>query len=148
MKKLHIILVLLLLALVNPVYCQKTKGKSKKQLQSEITSLQVTIEAPWYATTFAKIVYLLLFVFAIVSPVKVLNMILGGGILRSGGKTRIIMVIDIIGTWGFGVPLGCLSAFVFELPIAYVYFILSLEEVVRLVISFVVFRKRKWMQSL
>ncbi len=90
----------------------------------------------------------LLFVFAIVSPVKVLNMILGGGILRSGGKTRIIMVIDIIGTWGFGVPLGCLSAFVFELPIAYVYFILSLEEVVRLVISFVVFRKRKWMQSL
>lgn len=43
MKKLHIILVLLLLALVNPVYCQKTKGKSKKQLQSEITTLQKEI---------------------------------------------------------------------------------------------------------
>ena len=43
MKKLQIILVLLLLALVNPVYCQKTKGKSKKQLQSEITSLQKEI---------------------------------------------------------------------------------------------------------
>ena len=43
MKKLHVILVLLLLALVNPVYCQKTKGKSKKQLQSEITSLQKEI---------------------------------------------------------------------------------------------------------
>lgn len=43
MKKLHIILVLLLLALVNPIYCQKTKGKSKKQLQSEITSLQKEI---------------------------------------------------------------------------------------------------------
>jgi len=43
LKKLHIILVLLLLALVNPVYCQKTKGKSKKQLQSEITSLQKEI---------------------------------------------------------------------------------------------------------
>ena len=43
MKKLHIILVLLLLALVNPVYSQKTKGKSKKQLQSEITSLQKEI---------------------------------------------------------------------------------------------------------
>lgn len=36
-------MVLLLLALVNPVYCQKTKGKSKKQLQSEITSLQKEI---------------------------------------------------------------------------------------------------------
>ena len=43
MKKLHIILVLLLLALANPAYCQKTKGKSKKQLQSEITSLQKEI---------------------------------------------------------------------------------------------------------
>lgn len=43
MKKLHVILVLLLLALVNPVYSQKTKGKSKKQLQSEITSLQKEI---------------------------------------------------------------------------------------------------------
>ena len=43
MRRLHIILVLVLLALVNPVYCQKTKGKSKKQLQSEITSLQKEI---------------------------------------------------------------------------------------------------------
>ena len=36
-------MVLLLLAMVNPVYCQKTKGKSKKQLQSEISSLQKEI---------------------------------------------------------------------------------------------------------
>ncbi len=43
MKKLRIILVLLLLALMDPAYCQKTKGKSKKQLQSEITSLQKEI---------------------------------------------------------------------------------------------------------
>ena len=43
MRRLHIILVLLLLAIVNPVYCQKTKGKSKKQLQSEISSLQKEI---------------------------------------------------------------------------------------------------------
>jgi signal transduction histidine kinase/DNA-binding response OmpR family regulator len=37
---------------------------------SEITSLQVTIEAPWYATTFAKIVYLLLFVFAMLALIR------------------------------------------------------------------------------
>ncbi|MBQ3737750.1 MAG: peptidoglycan DD-metalloendopeptidase family protein [Bacteroidales bacterium] len=43
MKKLPVILVLLLLALANPIYCQKTKGKSKKQLQTEITSLQKEI---------------------------------------------------------------------------------------------------------
>ncbi len=43
MNRLLIILVLLLLAFVNPAYCQKTKGKTKKQLQSEITTLQKEI---------------------------------------------------------------------------------------------------------
>lgn len=90
----------------------------------------------------------LLLVFAIVSPIKVLNMIFGGGIIRSGGKTKIVMWIDIIGTWVFGVPLGFLSAFVFNLPITYVYFILSLEELVRLIISFVVFKKKIWIKTL
>ncbi len=40
MRKLYVILVLLLLSLVTPTYAQKTKGKSKQQLQSEINSLQ------------------------------------------------------------------------------------------------------------
>lgn len=92
--------------------------------------------------------YLLLVVFAIVSPVKVQNMILGGGIIRSGGKTKYLMFIDILGTWGVGVPLGLITAFVFGLPIVYVYFILSMEECVRLLISFVVFRNKKWMQKI
>lgn len=90
----------------------------------------------------------LLIVFAIVAPVKVQNMILGGGIIRSGGKTKYVMCIDILGTWGFGVPLGLLAAFVLNLSIPYVYFILSLEECIRLLISVFVFRRKKWMQSL
>ena len=36
-------MVLLLLAFINPAYCQKTKGKTKKQLQSEIASLEKEI---------------------------------------------------------------------------------------------------------
>lgn len=90
----------------------------------------------------------ILFAYAMVAPFKVLNMILGGGIIRSGGKTSYVMVIDIIGTWGFGVPLGLISAFVFDLPIAWVYFILSLEECIRFGISMVVLKKRKWMQRI
>ncbi len=90
----------------------------------------------------------ILFAFALVAPVKVLNMILGGGIIRSGGRTKYVMWIDMIGTWCFGVPLGLLTAFVLKLSIPYVYFILSMEEGVRLAISLVVFRKRSWMHSL
>lgn len=86
----------------------------------------------------------ILAVYALVAPAKVLNMILGG-ILRSGGKTTFVLVIDMIGTWIFGVPLGLSAAFVFHLPIAAVYFVLSMEECVRVVISLIIFRKKKWM---
>ena len=90
----------------------------------------------------------ILFAYALVAPFKVLNMILGGGVIRSGGKTKYIMAIDMIGTWGFGVPLGLVSAFVLHLAIPYVYFILSLEECVRFGLTAAVFRRRKWMNSL
>ena len=86
--------------------------------------------------------------YAAVAPFKILNMILGGGILRSGGKTQYTMAVDLTGTWVFGVPLGMLAAFVLKLPIAWVYFVLSLEECIRAGISLVLFRKRKWMQML
>ena len=90
----------------------------------------------------------ILYAYALIAPFKVLNMILGGGIIRSGGRTKYVMYIDIIGTWIFGVPLGFLAAFVLKLPIPYVYFILSLEECIRFAISVGVFRKKKWMQQL
>ncbi len=92
--------------------------------------------------------YRILLVFALLSPIKVQNMILGGGIIRSGGKTNYVMWIDLVGTWLFGVPLGLLAAFAWKLEIPHVYFILSLEELVRLGITFVLFRKRCWMNRL
>lgn len=90
----------------------------------------------------------LLLAFAILAPVKVANMILGGGVVRSGGKTTYIMVIDIVGTWLVGVPLGLITAFLFHLPAEWVYFILSQEELVRLGMTIIVFRRKGWMNRL
>lgn len=90
----------------------------------------------------------ILIAYALVAPFKIQNMILGGGVIRSGGKTQYVMAIDITGTWVFGVPLGLISAFVLKLSIPYVYFILSLEECIRFGLSVIVFRKKKWMNSL
>ena len=44
---------------------------------------------------FEELGKILLIVFALYAPIKVENMILGGGIIRSGGNTKIIMVIDL-----------------------------------------------------
>lgn len=91
---------------------------------------------------------ILLIVFALYAPVKVENMILGGGIIRSGGNTKIIMVIDIVGTWCIGIPLCLLAAHVFKWGIVSVYTLLTTEEIFRLVVSLIIFKKRKWMISL
>lgn len=90
----------------------------------------------------------LLIIFALYAPVKVENMILGGGIIRSGGNTRIIMIIDIIGTWCIGIPLCLIAAYVFHWGIVGVYTLLTTEEIFRLVVSLVIFKRRKWMISL
>lgn len=90
----------------------------------------------------------LLLAFAVLAPIKVENMILGGGVIRSGGRTRYIMMIDMFGTWVVGVPLGLLTGLVLKLPIVWVYFILSQEELVRLLITIVMFRSRKWMETI
>lgn len=90
----------------------------------------------------------LLFAFAVLAPVKVANMILGGGVVRSGGKTAYIMVVDTVGTWLVGVPMGLLTAFFFRLPVEWVYFILSQEELVRLGMTLAVFKRKGWMNRL
>ena len=73
---------------------------------------------------------------------------LGSGVLRSGGKTAYIAVLDSIGTWCIGVPLGILSAFYLNLPIWWVYFLLSLEECFRLAAGLFIFKSRRWMGQL
>ena len=91
---------------------------------------------------------ILLIVFALYAPVKVENMILGGGIIRSGGNTKIIMIIDIVGTWCIGIPLCLLAAYVFNWGIVGVYTLLTTEELFRLAVSLIVFKRRKWIISL
>lgn len=134
-------------------------GDAKKLLVygfvgSAVLSLLVVLTSGLYVRLYAvedavrALTRQILAVYAVVAPFKVQNMILGSGILRSGGKTKYVMMIDLIGTWGFGVPLGLLAAFVLRLSIPWVYLMISLEECVRFGISMAVFRRRGWMQSL
>lgn len=106
------------------------------------------VEIYQVSRTVKRLTRQILFVYALAAPFKVLNMILGGGILRSGGRTAYVMGIDMLGTWGFGVPLGLLGAFVWRLPVASVYLLLSLEECIRFAISMAVFRRKRWMRRL
>ena len=61
---------------------------------------------------------------------------------------KIIMIIDIIGTWCIGIPLCLLAAYVFKWGIVGVYTLLTTEELFRLAVSLIIFRRRKWIISL
>ena len=121
---------------------------------SVFLSVLIVLASPFYVKiyrvdeTVRRLTTQILLAYALVAPFKVENMILGSGVIRSGGRTEFVMVIDLIGTWLFGVPLGLLYAFLFKLSIPWVYFILSLEECVRFTISLVVFKRKRWMRSL
>lgn len=80
--------------------------------------------------------------------VKVSNMVLSGGIIRAGGKTKYSLMLDIIGTWCVGMPLGFISAFVFKLPVELVYLLITIEEAVRLIIGIIIFMRKKWMANI
>lgn len=133
-------------------------ASKKLLLYGAAGSVILSVAVVWFSGVYVKIYQVdeavkimtrqLLFAYALVVPFKVLNMILGGGILRSGGQTKYVMFVDVIGTWCFGVPLGLLGAFVLKLPVAGVYFLLSLEEGIRFGISMVVFHRKKWMHRL
>ncbi len=90
----------------------------------------------------------ILYAYTLVFCGKVINMVLGGGILRSGGQTQYTMMIVIGATWLVGVPLGLITAYTFHWPIYIVYFALSLEEYVRVAFKVKLFKSRKWMNNL
>jgi Na+-driven multidrug efflux pump len=77
-----------------------------------------------------------------------LNTMLICGIFRSGGDVRYGLICDTFSMWGYAVPIGLICAFVLKLPEMWVYFILCLDEFVKLPVNFWYYRKRKWLKNI
>lgn len=90
----------------------------------------------------------IILIFAGVLWIKVSNMIMLGGVLRSGGQTKYTLFLDMLGTWGIGIPLGLLGAFVLKLPLPAVYAMITFEEAVRLALGLRRVATGKWMKKL
>ena len=76
------------------------------------------------------------------------NMAIVIGILRSGGDTRFSLVLDGIIIWVVGVPLSAVGAFVFHLPVHWVYLLAMSEETVKWVLGIQRYISRKWVHNL
>lgn len=70
------------------------------------------------------------------------------GVFRSGGDSRFGFICDAIDMWAFSVPLGFLCAFVLRLPPMVVYFILCLDEFVKMPFIYKHYKSYKWLQNI
>jgi putative MATE family efflux protein len=76
------------------------------------------------------------------------NMILFIGIFRSGGDTRFALVLDGLIIWIVGVPLAVAGAFLFHLPVYWVYLLVMSEEISKWLLGVYRFFSRKWIHNL
>ena len=87
----------------------------------------------------------IMIVYSLVLWSKVSNMI-SGRIIQSGGKTTFNLVINLLGTWVFGIPLGLLAANVLKLDIELVYLMISIEEIIRCTLCFILIKSKRWIK--
>ncbi|MEA3145769.1 MAG: hypothetical protein QOI53_1226 [Verrucomicrobiota bacterium] len=81
---------------------------------------------------------------ACVQPAKVLNSILGNGILPSGGDTKYVLLCHVVGSYGIGVPVAILSGFILRLAVWGVFGSRALEEVLKTIFFLMRYRTPAW----
>ncbi len=87
-------------------------------------------------------------VFALFMPFKMFNYVMVVGILRSGGDTKMCLLLDCSGVWMIGVPMAFLGGLFFGFPIHIVYAMVMLEEVYKAVFGYWRYKQKKWLRNL
>jgi len=70
------------------------------------------------------------------------------GVFCAGGDSRFGLINDALIMWGFAIPLGLLCAFVFRFPPIIVYFVLYLDEFVKMPLIYRHYRRFTWLKNI
>ena len=70
------------------------------------------------------------------------------GSFCAGGDSKFGLYCDCISMWCIMVPLGLIAAFVLKLPVLAVYFIISLDEFVKIPAVYLNYKKYRWVKDL
>jgi len=80
-------------------------------------------------------------------PINCVELTLFLGILRAGGDTKFCTYVDIGALWLVGLPLALLGAFVFHLPLGFVYLLSRTESITRVILCYRRYKTFKWVQN-
>ena len=70
------------------------------------------------------------------------------GIFCAGGDSRFGLLCDTVTMWCIIVPLGLAAAFIIEVPVLLVYFIVNLDEIIKLPAVYRHYKKYHWIKDL
>ncbi len=79
---------------------------------------------------------------------KSLNSTVVAGIFCAGGDTKFGFFCDTVVMWTVIIPVGLIAAFVLRLPVLTVYFLLNLDELIKLPAVYRHYRKHRWVRDL
>ena len=80
-------------------------------------------------------------------PISVNSTVIGG-IFCAGGKSKFGCICDAIVLWCVIIPTSAIAAFMLDMPVVTVYFILCLDEIIKLPAVFWYFRRYSWAQNI
>lgn len=79
---------------------------------------------------------------------KSINSTVVAGIFCADGDTKFGFICDAITMWLIIIPLGAFAAFILQLPVLTVYFLLNLDELVKLPAVYRHYKQYKWVKNL
>ena len=74
----------------------------------------------------------------------VIQMVTTKGVIKAGGKTKDLMIMDLLSCFCFGLPLGYLAAFVFHLPPFLIYVIIRGDYLIKALWGIARLKKKDW----
>lgn len=90
----------------------------------------------------------LLLIRGVAAPFRFWNSMIFVGILRAGGETKWSFYFELMSIWLYAVPIAFLGVAVFHWPFELTFFLVSAEEMVKMLFIYPLYRKKTWVRNL
>ena len=90
----------------------------------------------------------LMIAISIILVFQATNSIMTKGVLRGGGDTKMLMLMDNVFLWAIALPLGILAGFVFHLDPFWIYICLKSDQIIKAVWCYFRLKSEKWIKRI
>lgn len=76
------------------------------------------------------------------------NSVLTKGVIRGGGDTKFLVMVDTLTMWAFAIPLGALAGLVLRLSAFWVFILLHIDQIIKAIWCVVRLHSGKWIKKI